>query len=330
MKNTKKIALAAMSLVAAGVAAAGATGTFAWFAVNNTVNVTGMTFSTKVSSNLLIAEENLEANYISALGQARDARLEPVSSVNGLDGSFFYTAKGAADGHSVDTTFHAYSEAEVKEGEPAVTVNADPSSGAGKQFYDKNFQEAFGIEAPITASNVIYGYVDYTFYLKALSTEDNSKLALTKLNMLYDSDANDTPEAVLGANDLAWRVAVIKNSTAVSANVAYTGDVQNVSLLSKGRAVTDYQTEGKAVKAGDTTTASGTLVNFNTAAVIDGDIDKGVTRYYYVTLRLWLEGEDKNCTNEKYLELTNKYSLDAEFSLGTTAAGVTAIGSVAA
>lgn len=327
MKNTKKIALAAMSLVAAGVAAAGATGTFAWFAVNNTVNVTGMTFSTKVSSNLLIAGTNAEANYISALNQAREARLEPVSSINGLDGSFFYTAKGAADGHSVDTTFHAYSEA--PHGEPV--DNELTNAGAGKTNYDAAFQAAFGIAAPITTSNVIYGYVDYTFYLKALSTEDNSKLALTNLNMLYDDDNNaETAPVALGANDLAWRVAVIKNSAAVSANTAYTGAVENVSLLSKGRVATDYQTSGMAVKSGDTTTASGALVNFNTAAVIDGDIDKGVTRYYYVTLRLWLEGEDKNCTNEKYLELTNKYSLDAEFSLGTAAAGVTAIGSVAA
>ena len=320
MKNTKKIALAAMSLVAAGVAAAGATGTFAWFAVNNTVNVTGMTFQTKVSSNLLIAGTNAEANYISALNQAREARLEPVSSANGLDGSFFYTAKGAADGHSVDTTFHAYSEA-----------TALANDGAGKSNYDADFQTAFGISGAITTSNVIYGYVDYTFYLKALSTEDNSKLALSSLNMLYDADNDpETAPVALGENDLAWRVAVIKNTAAVAANTAYTGTVENVSLLSKGRVAANYQTSGMAVKSGDTTTASGALVNFNAAAVIDGDIDKGVTRYYYVTLRLWLEGEDKNCTNEKYLELTNKYSLAAEFTLGTDAAGVTAIGSVAA
>ena len=54
---------------------------------------------------------------------------------------------------------------------------------------------------------------------------------------------------------------------------------------------------------------------YNTAAVIDADIDAGVTRYYKMLVRVWLEGEDTTCNSQTYAALQNEWSLDLDFKL---------------
>ena len=68
---------------------------------------------------------------------------------------------------------------------------------------------------------------------------------------------------------------------------------------------------GKAVKS---TTETGT-VTYGTDAVLDDDIDTGVTKYYKVLVRVWLEGEDKTCNSATYAKLSDAWSLDLEFQL---------------
>ncbi|MCR4726533.1 MAG: hypothetical protein K5753_04870 [Clostridia bacterium] len=289
------------------------TSTFAWFSMNRTVTVTGMSVDTRVDDNLKIATTNSEASYDIALTQNRSGHLRPVSTVNGV--SFFYT--GAANvndstGAAKAAAYTAYSEAAT--GNPV--TNALENTNAGKTNYDVAFQTAYGIESP-TTSTVVYGYIDYVFYLRATNVSGAAEdLKLTKLNLLYNGAAITTEKA--------WRVAVFAQST--SANTALdtavsASDLKTILTLSDAA----NQTAGKAVNATD----SVNTVTYGTAAVIDS-IAANATEYNKVTVRLWLEGEDTTCKNDTYASLTNAYTLGLQFHIGGTETAVTAIGSVVA
>ena len=289
------------------------TSTFAWFSMNRTVTVTGMSVDTRVDDNLKIATTNLEANYDVTLTQVRSGHLRPVSTVDGV--SFFYT--GAANvndstGAAKAANYTAYSEAAT--GDPV--TNALANTDAGKTNYDAAFQTAYGIESP-TTSTVVYGYIDYVFYLRATNVSGTAEdLKLTKLNLLYNGAAISTEKA--------WRVAVFAQTA--SANTALdtavsSSDLKTILTLSGAT----NQTAGKAVDA----TNHVDTVTYGTAAVIDS-IAANATEYNKVTVRLWLEGEDTTCKNDTYATLTAAYTLGLQFHIGGTETAVTAIGSVAA
>ena len=289
-----------------------ATSSFAWFSMNTTVTVTGMEVTTKVSSNLLVAEYNTDdTGYATALDQTREALLEPVSTTNAVN--FFYHANANIDGSgdAIDTTFVAYSEATV-----ADPSNALADDDAGKTHYDAAFQSRYSVEAPYAVGNVAYGYIDYTMYLKATSDTDNSALNNTNINLLYNG-------AALTAGDQAWRVAVFKEAVSAGSNGSDVGSMTLVSILTVSGAA-----NFTAGKAATSTTALGD-VTYNTGAAIDNDVDAGETVYYKVVVRLWLEGEDNTCSNETYAALTSNYTLDLTFKLDTTSAAATNITSVA-
>lgn len=294
MKLSRKLFSATAALGLAVLATVGST--YAWFSVNDKVTVTGMTAHTEVSSNLLISADNTEANFSSeTLNQATLAgnkKLEPVSTVNGVD--FFYTVNAKADGSKISTAEYVEYDA------------ADPS----------DFNTAYKTSGAV-------GYVDYSFYLKAVSADDKSdKVAMTKCNLLYDGDP---------VTEKAWRVAVFAvatpktgdNCDAVSDDeAAIAGNLKSILALTGAT----NQESGKAVDS-TTTRAS---VTYGTPAVIDNTIPSAATtRYYKVVVRLWLEGEDKTCTNETFAALTEDYSLELQFSIGTSVAGITVIGSSA-
>ena len=261
-----------------------ATSSFAWFSMNSTVTVTGMEVKTKVTSNLLISPNATEANFTTQLSQAKNALVEPVSTIDGK--AFYYTStSNVLPGGDARTDAYTLYNA------------ADTSA----------FNTAYGTTGAV-------GYVDYTFYIKATSTEDNSKVALTKCNLLYNGAA---------VTEKAWRVAVFAN---VSADNAANASGVSTSLATAKTILTPASatnfTGGKAVSS----TSALDTVTYNTAAVIDADIDAGISRYYYITVRLWLEGEDNTCNVETFAALTNKYTLDLDFQIDTGATGVTAIG----
>ena len=267
-----------------------ATSSFAWFSMNTTVTVTGMEVKTKVSSNLLISPNTTESNFTAQLSQAKNALVEPVSSVDAKNFFFTKSSNVVNGGDAKTDTYVAY----------------DPADTSA-------FTTAYAAPGAV-------GYVDYSFYIKATSTEDNSKVALTTCNLRYNDAA---------VTEKAWRVAVFANASANNAADA-TGVSTDlgaaVSILTPAGA-TNFTTDPSisAVK----TTSTLAAVTYNTAAVIDADIDAGITRYYYVTVRLWLEGEDTTCNVETFASLTNKYTLDLTFQIGKAVSGATAIGSAA-
>lgn len=288
------------------------TSTYAWFSMNRIVDVTGMSVTTKVEDSLLIAGSNAEANYVKSLTQTRVGKLRPVSTVDGV--TFYYTnpANVKGDGDANQEVYVAYSEAVV-----ADPSNALADTNAGKTNYDKAFNNAYGIDnaTTITTSNVLYGYIDYVFYIKATNTTgDDEALKLTKLNLLY----NNTE-----VTEKAWRVAVFAQSATAGTEVTTalaTTDRKAILTLS-GAA---NRTTGEAV---DSTSGTGTVTYTSAAWSVDS-IAAGATEYNKVTVRLWLEGEDTTCTNATFAQLTDAYTLDVEFRLGGSEAAVLNIGSV--
>ena len=294
------------------------TSTYAWFSMNRIVDVTGMSVTTKVEDSLLIASANAEANYVKTLSQTRVGKLRPVSTVDGV--SFYYTnpANVKGDGDAATDTYVAYSEAETQSGEPLAVDNALENTNAGKTNYDKAFQTAYGIDkaTTITTSNVLYGYIDYVFYIKATNTTDAAEdLKLTKLNLLYNNAAIDTEKA--------WRVAVFAQAAEKNTDLstAFTASDRKAMLTLASAA---NRTANEAVNS---TSGTGTVTYTSAAWAVDS-IAKGATEYNKVTVRLWLEGEDTTCDNDTFAQLTDAYTLDVEFRLGGSENAVTVIGSV--
>ena len=300
-KFIKIIPAIAMLLVAVLMAT---TATYAWFSMNNKVNVTGMEVTTRVSNNLLIAavdttdatkEGNTDTAYLNALHQTVSARVQPVSTVDGINYWYTSTTNVTANGDAKTDVYTAYSE----------STSLDNTS-ARKTAYDADFNANNGISAA-TTSTVVYGYVDYSFYLKATNADSIARsVYMTKCNITYNGGA-------LPSSERPWRVALFvqeaeaetKQSTALA-----TTDLK--SILAPTSAV--YFTNGKAISANAAPSVD--VSNLSSDAVVDGALAAGTTAYYKVTVRLWLEGEDTTCTNDTFANLTGKYRLDLAFEVG--------------
>ena len=306
-KALRKLVPAIVMLLVA--AAFVGTSTYAWFSMNRIVDVTGMSVTTEVSDSLLVAETNSEANYVRAIQQDRIGKLRPVSTVNGVD--FFYTnpnnVKGNGDAN--ENTYVAYSEAAT--GDPV--NNASPDSTSGKSNYDAAFNSAYGVASP-AAGTVLYGYIDYSFYIKATNVTSSSEdLKLTTLNLLYNGAA---------VTEKAWRVAVFAQSATAGTPVdtAVTTSDRKAMLTLSGAS---NFTTGEAVAS---TSATGAVTYTSAAWTVD-TIAGSATEYNKVTVRLWLEGEDSTCNNATFATLNSSYSLSIKFALGGSETAVTVIGS---
>lgn len=319
--------------------------------MNKTVTVTGMALKTKVGSNLLICDDNVEANYSTAnLAQSRKALLEPVSSATGLTGSFWYTTDAKADGDAATEVYSPYAES------LALT-----NTNAGKVNVCKAFNDAYTISgtdvgsgegdalftSKITSANMndlvapAYGYVDYVFYIKATSDAANQEIAMTECNLLKSNAAIPNTGASVD-EDKAWRVAVFADDITTNGGKGNSGDYATVGAL-------DPAGSGKTAKAILTlensrnqsnklgtgnpqaiTAANGGLTDVTYNTWDDANLismgGSGSTKYVKVTVRVWLEGEDTTCKSSTYALLTSEYELAAKFELvASDGSGVTNI-----
>ena len=279
--------------------------------MNKEVTVTGMQLKTKVGSNLLVCANNVEASYADDLVQSRSALLEPVSTVNAYNENFFYTVNAAADGHWMQAanSMKQYSEA---------TSTNNTATAIGKSYYDATFNSTYGITAPgdTTQFDTAYGYVDYVFYLKATSDADNSTIRLTECNLLYDN-------AVIGNGDNAWRVAIFAQELNQTTGNGTTGqDITSASAnATTSNLISILDIDNKSANwtadnAVTSTTGTLGLVSHAGDDVVFGDVDNGQTKYYVVTARVWLEGEDQSCNTRTYAALMDKvWELGLQFEL---------------
>ena len=349
--NTKKKGNPMKKLVpAAGMLAISATmlatSTYAWFTMNKEVEVKGMEVRTKVGDNLLISTTNLDADYTSlTLNQSRKALLEPVSSINGATETFYYTTNAKANGDAVEDVYVKYDETENAYNDTTApngyTANADAK--AGKNSYMNAFNTAYGQTVNTSDDfGIAYGYVDYTFYIKATSSAANQKVVMSECDLSYtvnDADAALSTTGDVGkvnGPDRAWRVAVFADditSTAAgtgAVNTEYPGSTSFITVAGKQKglialASAENQTAGKAVTS--TSSAAGDVVNnaSDNGVVIGTITQSGATAYYKVVVRLWLEGEDKTCTSETYAKLTDSYKLDMEYKIVDSTDTTTAV-----
>ena len=309
--------------------------TYAWFTMNKEVEVTGMELKTKVGANLLICSDNVEANYSSLdLVEGRKGLLEPVSSINGTTGSFWYTVNANARGQKESAaTITQYNE-----------DTAVANAVAGKNKYDKKFNGTYGVKAttiPFTADDIsmtdsadgaAYGYIDYVFYLKGTGDADDQQLRMTECNLLYNGAAIASPAfgsdaAAAGVNiDRAWRVGVfaqnITNNGGTGYNAVKSIDPASASGNQKGILALSGATYFTPTQAQASASALGDVVGFKNGAtgtagvILDNDIDRGETAYYKVLVRVWLEGEDDTCNSATYAALQdNKWALNCKFEL---------------
>jgi hypothetical protein len=329
-KKTKKNSAMKKLIPAIGMLAVSgmmlASSTYAWFTMNKEVTVTGMQVHTTVDSNLQIAETNLEANYQNSLTQNRQALLEPASSINGID--YYWTAVSNVQGNgdAIAETYTKYNES-----------TAVAQAAAGKTAYDAAFSTNYGKTvaegATLDYTNVAYGYIDYTFYLKAVNTDaaQAKDIVLSELTFKYNNGT---------VSDKAWRVALI--SHAAVKDTAYdtafaSGDV--VSIFTLNGADTNNQTSNNyAVGLASTEGASPAVQAlsygngksaYNQSGTV-GSVSAGATAYYKVDVRLWLEGEDKDCTTSTYATLKENYTLDLKFCFDDSHSAVSYIQTPAA
>ncbi len=292
MKLNKKIAGASAMLMLSATMLG--TSTFAWFTMNKEVTVTGMSMKTTVGSNLLVSPDTTEANFKPALTQTRSAMLEPVSTIDGV--SFDYTVNASANGAALaDATFATYNESASKE-----------NTYAAKTMYDPAFNNKYGITVGDAAAySPAYGYIDYAFYLKATNTETSTTtIDMTKCNLLYNGAA---------VSEKSWRAAMFVQDLGGTCTAGVAPGAQG------GAALVTILTPDEAAnqEANKARNSSHTLagVTYNDAAQVEDAIAVNATNYYYVVVRVWLEGEDTTCTSATYANLTDAWTLDLEFAI---------------
>lgn len=262
-----------------------ATASYAWFSMNNKVTVSGMEVKTKVSNNLLID------NYASGSWATNDSTFK------------------AFDTQTIDSNNVIV---------PVSTVNGvnffyvDPTNVAGDGNATTDTYIAYTDSSALAGiySDATAAYLDYHFVLKADNTSDAAQnINLSKLDLTYSGAADA---------DTAFRVAILANKfTTATVDGAKTapGLPGTATHIYTPSGAVNYD-DGKAVSS-TTGLAGVTYVTAVTGSTI-ATVGAGKTEYYEVTVRFWLEGEDKTCTVETFKGLdTGSWTLDIEFVLET-------------
>ena len=322
--NSPMKRIAASATMLAVSAAMLGTSTYAWFTMNKEVTVTGMQMKTTVGSNLLISETANDSAFAKSLTQSRSALLEPSSTVDGI--RYFYTTNAGSNGDALADVYTPYSE-----------TTSQTDTAASKTAYDATFNTSYGATAGTTKYATAYGYVDYSFYLKATNTDPGNAgtLVMSKCNLLY----NSTGDTWTAPTDKAWRAAMFVQElgASVAAGTAPTVDTSgDTPSYSGALKKTILRIDGAANQSGTNavnSTSTLTTATYDASAILDSTIASNATEYYYVVIRVWLEGEDTTCTSQTYAALTNNYRLDLEFALNGgesgTKSAVTHIGTTA-
>ena len=285
MKKFKKSTVIVPALARIAVTtAASVSGTVAWFTATRSVTASGMSFTAKSSSNLLIAGDQLansakltDDKFSSELSQEVTGTLNPASTIDAKH--FFSTTNAKADGSSVETKY------------------TDVSANTGNTAFK-----------------------DYVFQLKAINIENSEQSIFVKsLEIKYN---NNYASGDLGNAVKAFRVAFFIESFGTSFTLGNaTGDDNKVKTIYTPTGAVNH-TGGKAVNS--TTTLE--TVNYTNKAV--GLVDKiasGSTTYYKGICRLWLEGEDTNCTSDLFKSAKENWSLNIGLELGDATEAVTSI-----
>ena len=294
MKLSRKLIPAfAMLLVSAIMMT---TASYAWFAINTSVDVQGMTVKTIAADSVLIADSTLAATNeadVAAFGtdlqQEVNATLAPVSTVDG--NSFFYnTSKKhvGSDGKVLD------------DGDEGTTPYTAYALDAYKGHY--------GLTSDANAK----GYADYVFQVKATNANSDAKnLVISDIKLNYSSVVD---------GEKAFRAAVFVQESNGFTDCTSSLEAATLKTILASADATYQDVEGDVSKAVGTAEALAAVNNLRKDAII-GSVTGNTTACYKVIVRLWLEGEDTRCTNETFASLsTGEFTLTLVVELGATAA----------
>lgn len=301
------------------------TSTYAWFAMNNKVTVTGMTVKTQVGDNLQIATSSLDATtraadsaFVNSITQEVKGILEPASSIDAKKFYYNSTNNARGDGSAISASYLPYQQYNSEEDYGTKAANTPAN-------YVDRFSENYDIKKDNATNKTFLGladntvkavpYVDYVFQIKANNVDSSPKaLKLTKLNLLYNGD-DDTN---LGK---AYRIAFLTEefSSAFTDGSALSNAVAGTAQIYTVASAANF-TSGKAVNAVD---GLGDVSYINAGTAI-ANVGAG-THYYKIVARLWLEGEDDTCTVSTYMDLNANWELQLAFELATTTEMVTNI-----
>lgn len=304
LKKSKFVILPALAtLVLTSVATV--TGTAAWFTASREVSASGMSFTAKSESNLLIAGDDLtntakknEGEFSGSLSQQfASASLKPASTVNGQ--RFFMTSTAKADGA-------------IQDGAKYETAT-NPKSGFADRYY-----------------------LDYVFQLKAINTGSAEQdIYVNEISVNYTAAKNtaDTVVEALKNAAKAFRIAFFIECGTTDGTAPGTEFTADTTTITDGKKFiykpsdSNNQTANKAVKQASTgKTAAGEdlgEVTYLSAKTSYTSVANG-THYYKGVARVWMEGEDVNCTSELFQHAANNWSIKLGFRLGnlnTTEAG---------
>lgn len=262
--------------------------------MNNTVRATGMEVTTTVGDSLLIALSDTTDNNVAAanefgtgIHQVITGALQPSSTINASDSGasesgFFYSYDAKADG------------------------------SRASDITEVNYSPVLNNTITVDATNYS-AYKDYVFELKAMNAQSTDQyLNLTRLNLLYNGDVTDVTKA--------FRVAVFtqEESTAATNYVTRPTAAGKIFTINGAQYFEDATNHDDGVATVSTRSDVLNLVKTGGAGWSQ-TIDAGQTKYYKVTVRLWLEGEDTDCYSTKFIDLKDKWSLDLEFKLEPSA-----------
>lgn len=176
----------------------------------------------------------------------------------------------------------------------------------------------------------IYGDTDTATALTKWYTDEDMTIAIAADDISVDAEYTTTKETD-----------VYKINVDAAGTLMYSYDVEDTiysNAATAGAATEWYSDEGGAkletVAIGAKTEKHTTPIDGNRAVgsetalgitqynqVQSGDyfyqIAPQTTKYYQVTVRLWLEGEDTTCFNEAFLKLNQDWKFNLQFSLGT-------------
>lgn len=323
VKSLRKQLAAAIAMTLVATVALGSS-TYAWFAINSKVTATGMNFKTQVSDNLFISPSshngnggkiNAESTFVTTMvsNDYSGVIVEPVSTKTGQD--FYYSLTNNVNG-----------DGQVKNSE-WIQYNSEASATDGEKF-NNAFSENYGVNK---TNGTAVGFVDYVYQLKAVAGVDTT-LNLTKLDLSY---ADETT-----LKNTSFRAAVFVTEAAGTGENNGGNYTVTASSGDKNKVVANETANWIFTSSDDGATASG--INFTTDtvenAVVTGansveameyktddatfQVTAG-THYYQVVVRVWLEGQDKNCNNTTFAALDDgQWGLTTEWTLGgeTTAA----------
>ena len=282
MKAMKKLIPALAMLLVSAVVMSSAS--FAWFTMSREVTATGMNVTVTAPNNLLIkAKTGTPTEYTAlATNTAADYWLKPASTIDG--NNFFVLADGSSvktngERDEANSVYVVGNAAEAQPGVDATTVN-----------YSK-----------------VGAYVDFVYYIK---TEGDQAVDIG-----IDSDIvverNDNGKAT--ADGLkAVRFAIVDGykpgetengavATTIETNNVWTGTGTYTVNTPDKKAIKQLGTEGHVTNAADLDVVKAlTPGNTDTASKV---FTVAPGKVSVITIRVWVEGEDTNCTIDKAANL---------------------------